>query len=100
MEAFAVQVLDSAHVPDRFQAGNADATLLPKSRDALLVGTMSMSFDESTYVRQVYPPPPAGAAYLTNMAVDGRFRRKGVASQLLLGGMLRWQQDPANGTDF
>lgn len=64
-----------------------DPQLLPKGRQSVLVGTMSISFDDSTRVRDVYPRPPAEAAYLTNMAIDARFRRRGIASMLLQGGL-------------
>ncbi|KAK9814916.1 hypothetical protein WJX73_001940 [Symbiochloris irregularis] len=64
-----------------------DPSILPKGRKVMLIGTMSISFDESTRIREVYPTPPAGAAYLTNMAIDQRFRRRGVASLLLTGGL-------------
>ncbi|GLC46478.1 hypothetical protein PLESTM_001879800 [Pleodorina starrii] len=59
---------------------------LPPGQDSRLVGTASLSLSaESQPVRRLPPVnlPPAGAAYVSNMAVDPRVRRRGVARVLL-----------------
>ena len=64
----------------------ADPKLLPKRRDSLMIGTMCISYDEESLEEDLFPPLPPEAAYVTNLAVDGRFRRQGVAAALLSAG--------------
>jgi ribosomal protein S18 acetylase RimI-like enzyme len=49
----------------------------------LQVGTVTLSLHPDT--RQDFPtlPPPPVAAYLSNMAVDGQYRRHGIARAML-----------------
>ncbi|EFJ44376.1 hypothetical protein VOLCADRAFT_118746 [Volvox carteri f. nagariensis] len=59
---------------------------LPPGQDSRLVGTAAVSFSaESQPVRRLPPVnlPPSGGAYVSNMAVDPRVRRRGVARALL-----------------
>ena len=51
-----------------------------------MIGTMCISYDEKSLEEDLFPPLPPEAAYVTNLAVDGRFRRQGVAAALLSAG--------------
>ncbi|KAF5841664.1 hypothetical protein DUNSADRAFT_11871 [Dunaliella salina] len=60
-----------------------DQSLLPPNQDSRLIGVVALALQEDT--RQPIPtlPPPAEDAYLSNMAVDAKFRRLGVGKLLL-----------------
>mmetsp|Transcript_22086 Transcript_22086/g.61153 ORF Transcript_22086/g.61153 Transcript_22086/m.61153 type:complete len:255 (+) Transcript_22086:48-812(+) len=60
-----------------------DPSLLPPNQDSRLIGVVALALQEDT--RQPIPtlPPPADDAYLSNMAVDAKFRRLGVGKLLL-----------------
>ncbi|KAK9839526.1 hypothetical protein WJX81_007401 [Elliptochloris bilobata] len=62
-----------------------DTTLLPAGRTTRLVGTAGISIDPAE--REFFGPfqvrPPDTSVYLSNMAVDARFRRQGIAQLLL-----------------
>lgn len=65
-----------------------DGTPLPPGQDSRLVGTATLSLDPSALPLQRLPPvnlPPrnGGAAYISNMAVDSKFRRHGIARAML-----------------
>ena len=51
-----------------------------------MIGTMCISYDEASHEGELFPPLPPAAAYITNLAVDGRFRRQGVAAALISAG--------------
>lgn len=69
-------VLAARLVPD-------DKTLLPPNQESRLVGTVTLSFSPKTREEFSTLPIPPNAAYLSNMAVDPKFRRSGVAKALL-----------------
>ncbi|KAG2441755.1 hypothetical protein HXX76_003368 [Chlamydomonas incerta] len=59
---------------------------LPPGQDSRLVATAAVSLSaQDMPVRRLPPPnpPPAAAAYISNMAVDPKFRRQGIARALL-----------------
>ncbi|KXZ52562.1 hypothetical protein GPECTOR_9g606 [Gonium pectorale] len=59
---------------------------LPPGQDSRLVGTASLALSADAQPIRRLPPvnlPPRGAAYISNMAVDPKFRRQGVARALL-----------------
>lgn len=61
----------------------ADASLLREGAESRVVATASLSFNRDT--REEFPSlqPPDAAAYLCNMAVEPRFRRRGYARRML-----------------
>ena len=67
----------------------ADPSLLPPGQASRLVGTATLSLDtEAAQPLKRLPPvnrPPTdkSAAYVSNMAVDAKFRRQGIARGLL-----------------
>jgi ribosomal protein S18 acetylase RimI-like enzyme len=60
-----------------------DPSLLPPNQTTRLVGTVTLSFHPDT--RQEFPtlPPPTSSAYLSNMAVEQKLRRQGIAKAML-----------------
>eukprot|EP00877_Chromochloris_zofingiensis_P010281 jgi/Chrzof1/5506/Cz16g05230.t1 len=60
-----------------------DASLLPKGQSSRLVGTVALSFHAES--RDDFPTlrPPEDEPYLSNMAVDAKFRRQGMARAML-----------------
>ncbi|KAG2492918.1 hypothetical protein HYH03_008831 [Edaphochlamys debaryana] len=59
---------------------------LPPGQDSRLVGTACVSLSADAQPIHRLPPvnrPPPGAAYVSNMAVDAKFRRQGIAKALL-----------------
>ncbi|GIL50197.1 hypothetical protein Vafri_6324 [Volvox africanus] len=61
-------------------------TPLPPGQDSRIIGAASISLSSSSsFVRRLPSVnlPPSDAAYISNMAVDPRFRRRGVARALL-----------------
>jgi ribosomal protein S18 acetylase RimI-like enzyme len=70
-------------------SARADASLLPKGQVTRLVGTVSLAFDlEEASARdglaRLRVLPADTACYLSNMAVDPRLRRAGVARAMLV----------------
>ncbi|KAL4425929.1 hypothetical protein ABPG75_009945 [Micractinium tetrahymenae] len=61
----------------------ADAALLPPGQASRLCATVGLSFCRDT--REDFPTlqPPDDAVYLSNMAVDGKLRRRGLARRML-----------------
>ncbi|PNW71507.1 hypothetical protein CHLRE_16g657150v5 [Chlamydomonas reinhardtii] len=67
-------------------ASGSSNVQLPPGQDSRLVATASVSLSaQDMLVRRLPPPnpPPAAAAYISNMAVDPKFRRQGIARALL-----------------
>lgn len=65
----------------------ADPSLLPKNQSSRLVGTVGLAFDlEEASTRdglERLASLPSGSCYLSNMAVDPKLRRRGVAREML-----------------
>lgn len=60
-----------------------DASEMQVGKTSLVVGLAAMSFNSATREQMPTLQPPDHAAYLSNIAVEPRFRRKGIASTLL-----------------
>lgn len=60
-----------------------DPALLPPNQQSRVVGTVSLSLSPATRDRFNTLQPEDTCCYLSNMAVDGKLRRQGVASALL-----------------
>ncbi|GAX73578.1 hypothetical protein CEUSTIGMA_g1029.t1 [Chlamydomonas eustigma] len=60
-----------------------DASLLPPNQISRIIGLVALSFHPDTMQPSTTLPTPPDSAYLSNMAVDAKFRRQGVASNLL-----------------
>lgn len=60
-----------------------DASCLPPNQESRVIAACTLSLHPDT--KQKYPslPPPSSSTYLANMAVDVKFRRRGVAKRLL-----------------
>lgn len=61
---------------------HADASILPPGRLHRVVGTAAVTFAEEEDAGDT-PILPADSAHLTNMAVDGKLRKQGIARLLL-----------------
>eukprot|EP00197_Chlamydomonas_leiostraca_P002565 CAMPEP_0202858056 /NCGR_PEP_ID=MMETSP1391-20130828/746_1 /ASSEMBLY_ACC=CAM_ASM_000867 /TAXON_ID=1034604 /ORGANISM="Chlamydomonas leiostraca, Strain SAG 11-49" /LENGTH=239 /DNA_ID=CAMNT_0049536927 /DNA_START=230 /DNA_END=949 /DNA_ORIENTATION=- len=61
----------------------SDPALRPPNRDCRVIGTVALSLHQDTLQQIPTLPPPPHSAYLSNMAVDQKFRRMGVAKALL-----------------
>ncbi|KAJ9506305.1 hypothetical protein QJQ45_019772 [Haematococcus lacustris] len=61
----------------------SDPALLPPNQDSRPVGTVTLSLHPDTLQQTPTLPPPPDTAYLSNMAVDTKFRRCGIARALL-----------------
>ncbi len=53
----------------------SDPSLLPPDQTSRIVGTVALSFHPDTMQPCPTLPPPSGGCYLSNMAVDAKFRR-------------------------
>lgn len=64
---------------------HADASLLPSGRAHRVVGTAAVTFskEEDAEVSGDWPMLPADSAHVTNMAVDQKLRKQGIARLLL-----------------
>ncbi|KAG1681637.1 hypothetical protein FOA52_014146 [Chlamydomonas sp. UWO 241] len=60
-----------------------DPSLLPPKGTSRVVGTVVISLHPDTMQPCPSQPPPAGSVYLSNMAVDTKLRRQGIARALL-----------------
>ncbi|WIA21388.1 hypothetical protein OEZ85_000604 [Tetradesmus obliquus] len=60
-----------------------DPALLPPGKSARLVGVVSLSFSAAGREDFCSLAPPADQPYLSNMAVDPKFRRQGIARAML-----------------
>jgi len=61
----------------------SDPSLLPPKGDSRLTATLALSFHPDTMQPCPTLPPPPDTAYLSNMAVDVKLRRQGIARALL-----------------
>ncbi|GIL87045.1 hypothetical protein Vretimale_14180 [Volvox reticuliferus] len=78
--------LDGYFLVARLFPDDPQQTPLPPGQGSRIVGTASISLSASSpFVRRLPSVnlPPSDAAYISNMAVDPRFRRRGVARALL-----------------
>ncbi len=64
---------------------SADSSLLPPGRAHRVVGTAAVTFseEEDAEVSGDWPMLPADSAHVTNMAVDQKLRKQGIARLLL-----------------
>ena len=60
----------------------ADPSLLPPGRSHRVVGTAAVTFAEEEDAEEI-SRLPVDSAHLTNMAVDGKLRKQGIARLLL-----------------
>lgn len=60
-----------------------EASTSGREQDAILVGTVELSFTQSTRASYLTLNAPAECAYLCNMAVDAEYRRRGYGNILL-----------------
>jgi ribosomal protein S18 acetylase RimI-like enzyme len=64
-------------------AGEAGPSGANSTAPPCLVGTAEISFCDSTRTRHPSLNPPADGAFLTNMAVNPAYRRRGIATKML-----------------
>ncbi|PNH12032.1 hypothetical protein TSOC_001094 [Tetrabaena socialis] len=70
----------------RLYPSDPSSALLPPGQASRLIGTAAVSLSPASQLMRRLPPanlPPPSAAYVSNMAVDPKFRRRGVARALL-----------------
>lgn len=67
----------------RLQPADRSGIATPPGKSYRLAGLVSLSFDDVTRESFQHLPPPEDAVYLSNMAVDAKCRRMGIARHML-----------------
>ena len=104
-----VQTCCTQYAGDSFRSDSSDNSSTADTPH--VVGTVMLSFNERSREAFMMLTPPSQSILLTNMAVDKRFQRNGIATQLLEACVeycarhrserqiclhVRWKDDPAN----